>query len=184
MLNSASQRRRGLGGGWVRRLRTGDNLFCCLRNSRPTYIGICRKPQIICWGSTAEGAKGVGLRGHQGARARAVVAQRIETLPLETRRQNTHTTTHHHQQQALQHFCCKRCFTSPATLPLQAQSVTARTLGQRQPHFLTQQPTCGRMHSWQGGGGDFDDDDSSNNNHKDDNSERGQLRSRQQRGQR
>ena len=23
---------------------------------------------------------------------------------------------------------------------------------QRQPIFLTQQPTCGRMHSWQGGG--------------------------------
>ena len=24
--------------------------------------------------------------------------------------------------------------------------------GQRQPHFLTRQPTCGRMHSWQGAG--------------------------------
>ena len=33
--------------------------------------------------------------------------------------------------------------------------MTARMQGQRQPHVLTQQPTCGRMHSWQGGGGDF-----------------------------
>jgi hypothetical protein len=27
--------------------------------------------------------------------------------------------------------------------------ITARTRGKRRPHFLTQQPTCGRMHSWQ-----------------------------------
>ena len=28
-----------------------------------------------------------------------------------------------------------------------------RRQGQQRPHFLTQQPTCGWMHSWQGGGG-------------------------------
>ena len=44
MLNSASQRRRGPG-GWVCRLRPGNNLFCCLGNSRPTYIGLRRNPQ-------------------------------------------------------------------------------------------------------------------------------------------
>ena len=29
--------------------------------------------------------------------------------------------------------------------------------------FLTQQPPCGRIHSWKGGGGDFNGDDRGNN---------------------
>jgi hypothetical protein len=51
--------------------------------------------------STAKGAKGIGLRGHWGARARAVVAQSIGTLPLGTRRPNTHT----HTQLLMTTFC-------------------------------------------------------------------------------
>ena len=52
--------------------------------------------------------------------------------------------------------------------------------------FLTQQPTCGQMHSWLGGGGELDNDDGGNNDHKDDNNddgERGQRRRPQQLGQ-
>jgi hypothetical protein len=29
--------------------------------------------------------------------------------------------------------------------------------------FLTQQPTCGWIHSWKGGGGDFNNNDTGNN---------------------
>ena len=58
-------------------------------------------------------------------------------------------------------------FTSPATPSLRARSVTARMQGQCRPHFLTQQPTCGQMHSWQGRRGNFDGDDNGNNNHTD-----------------
>ena len=60
-----------------------------------------------------------------------------------------------------------------------AQSVMVRTQGQCQPQFLIQQPTCGRMHSWQGGGGDLDNDDDINNNHKDEDKERGQQQRHQ-----
>ena len=34
----------------------------------------------------------------------------------------------------------------------QGQQQRHQRRGQQRPHFSTQQPTCGRMHSWQGGG--------------------------------
>ena len=78
------------GGDWVPRLRTGGKLRCGPGSGRPTYIRLCRNSQTL-WDSTADNAKGIGLRGHRGARTRVVVAQSIGTLPLGTRRQNTHT---------------------------------------------------------------------------------------------
>ena len=42
-----------------------------------------------------------------------------------------------------------RLYLSP---PPPSRSVMVRMEGQHWPHFLTHQPTCGRMHSWQGGG--------------------------------
>ena len=63
------------GGGLVPRLRTGKNL--CHGADCLTISGFVGTPQLATGASTAKGAKDIGLRCHQGERARAVVAQRI-----------------------------------------------------------------------------------------------------------
>ena len=103
-------------------------------------------------------------------RRKVGIKKHPSTSPARTARNHIIFTTHDaqifatHQRNHMQPSRARIChITSACTLTHESWSHHQREphhrRGQRQPHFLPQQPTCGRMHSCHGLGGDFHDND-------------------------